>query len=63
MQWIGFLLFILIIVSSVSAWINSKIILEDLAKIKKQLGIEEAERVRLTEIKTTINREDYDKKL
>ncbi|MFZ7103321.1 MAG: hypothetical protein ACOWWO_11800 [Peptococcaceae bacterium] len=39
---IGIVLF-LAIIGSIASWINTKIILEELALIKKELGIKEAE--------------------
>lgn len=41
MGWIGLIIYALIVISSIGAWINTKIILEELSEIKKKLGIEE----------------------
>jgi hypothetical protein len=35
------IILILAIIGSIAAWINTKIIIEELAQIKKQLGIKE----------------------
>lgn len=39
--WFGLLLFLILFCTSVGAWINTKIILEDIEKIKKHIGLEE----------------------
>lgn len=41
MNLLGFILFIVLIISSVAAWINTKIILEEIDKIKKFIGMPE----------------------
>lgn len=41
METIGLIAFIIVFVTSVAAWINTKIIIEDLDRIKNQLGIKE----------------------
>ncbi|GAB7386922.1 hypothetical protein BSNK01_07580 [Bacillaceae bacterium] len=39
--WIGLIVYVILVFASVAAWINTKIILEEIDKIKKQIGIPE----------------------
>lgn len=41
MEGLSFLIFAVLVITSVAAWINTKIILEEINKIKKHLGIPE----------------------
>ena len=41
MGWLGVIIFVLVVYTSIAAWINTKIILEEIDKIKKHLGIPE----------------------
>jgi|GEM_PF-3095835 len=41
MGWLGIIIFAILVITSVAAWINTKIILEDIDKIKKHIGIPE----------------------
>ncbi|MDG5788783.1 hypothetical protein QA612_15025 [Evansella sp. AB-P1] len=40
-----FLIFIFAIIGSIAAWINTRIIIKDLSKIKEELGIQDQEEV------------------
>jgi hypothetical protein len=37
--WIGLIVYAILVVASIAAWINTKIILEEIEKIKKHIGI------------------------
>jgi uncharacterized membrane protein len=37
--WIGLIVYVILVVASIAAWINTKIILEEIEKIKKHIGI------------------------
>lgn len=41
MEWFGVILFVILLISSVAAWLNTKIILEEIDKIKKFIGMPE----------------------
>lgn len=41
MGWFGFIIFVIVVITSVAAWVNTKIIIEELEIIKKHLGIPE----------------------
>lgn len=38
MEWIGMIIFALLVIASVGAWTNTKIILVEIDKIKKHIG-------------------------
>nr|WP_315990280.1 hypothetical protein [Desulforamulus aquiferis] len=37
----GFIVFLILVIASIAAWINTKIILEEIEKIKKHIGMPE----------------------
>ncbi|MDD4754274.1 MAG: hypothetical protein PHT78_13745 [Desulfitobacteriaceae bacterium] len=47
MGWFGFIIFVIVVITSVAAWVNTKIIIEELEIIKKHLGIPEDESISL----------------
>ncbi len=44
MGWIIFVSYVIVVVAAIAAWTNTKIILEEIKKIKKHLGIPEEKR-------------------
>ena len=58
-DWFGVILFAILLITSVAAWLNTKIILEEIDKIKKFIGMPEE---KPTDIRTiTDNNEEYNK--
>jgi len=41
MGWFGLIIFAILFITSVAAWSNTKVILEEINKIKKHLGVPE----------------------
>ncbi|WP_153012015.1 hypothetical protein [Tepidibacillus decaturensis] len=39
--WLALIIYVILVISSIAAWINTKIILEEIDKIKKHIGMPE----------------------
>lgn len=58
MGWFGLIIFAILFITSVAAWLNTKVILEEINNIKKHLGVPEEKPFDFRTI--TDNNEDHD---
>ena len=61
MGWLGLIIFTAVVITSIAAWINTKIILEEIDIIKKHLGIPEEKAINVQIPKDNDN-DEFDKK-
>ncbi len=55
--WLGLIIFAAVVITSIAAWINTKIILEEIDIIKKHLGIPEKKAINIQILKDNDNNE------
>ena len=58
---VSFIIYALLVIASIAAWINTKIILEEIDKIKKHIGIPEDKPIGLPTSRDNLEEDDNQK--